>query len=269
MSGLQKVPESLYIPPRGFIYGLELEYVSAGDIKVNIGAAIDDTNSYLMDFPAAMTKAVLASDGDWSAGTGNSGVDDSGTHTTAAGDSLHIFLIGDSTGTNAPDILVSNSYGSPSLPTGYDIKRWVGAVVFRTTDTIADFYCSKGERRIVYKSPALDDSQTGQNFSSTAGTLTPAVPSGIRVTVDLNLSFVPDTPVADQWYVFNTDIADQAPGLTTAPGYTARLTNNVSVHIGPSRFTFETSTDGVLKVRTTVSANTSYYLTTLAYEYER
>lgn len=119
--------------PQGYIYGLELVYATAGTLTVKAGTAKDDSDTDTMKLSADITKNVLSS---FVVGTTN-GAQDS-TMTTTSGDDCHVFLIKNPT-SGVVDVLVSNSYSSPTLPSGFTLKRWVGALIFTGTNTLPDF----------------------------------------------------------------------------------------------------------------------------------
>jgi len=84
-------------------------------------ASADDNSSYLR-LTAAITKRLDAS---WTVGTGNGGLD---TGTKTAGVLYHVWLIKRSD-TGVVDALFSTSATAPTMPSGYDKKRWLGWII--------------------------------------------------------------------------------------------------------------------------------------------
>ena len=81
----------------------------------------DDTNLYVMSAPG-MTKNVTSL---WAPGTGQGGMDQGTIGSTPV--LMSFYQIGDKFGVNPSDFIFSKSATSPLLPTGYNIKRFIGS----------------------------------------------------------------------------------------------------------------------------------------------
>lgn len=131
--------------PKGGIDGLQLSRAAARQVSVAAGRCRGDSD--LMNLVAA---GALTVDLDV-AGAG--GLD---TGTVANTTHYSIWIIGDSTGTNAPKGLASTSASAPTMPAGYDRKRRLGWV--RTDGSANLLHWSQhgsGRTRRVYYDEAL------------------------------------------------------------------------------------------------------------------
>lgn len=109
------------IIPRAAIEGLT--YANAGgdptnDISVNVGSAMDATNTRFLVLGAGITKKL---DAPWAAGNDQGGLD---TGSIADGDYFVWFI--NRPDTNASDILFSTSATAPAMPANYTFKRLIG-----------------------------------------------------------------------------------------------------------------------------------------------
>ena len=103
------------------------------DIDITTGAATDSTNASVLVLSSAITKQIDAS---WSVGTAAGGLDTGSVSTSTW---YAIFLIKRSD-TGVVDALFSTSFTSPTMPTNYDYKRYIGAVL---TDASANILAYK------------------------------------------------------------------------------------------------------------------------------
>jgi hypothetical protein len=118
---------------RGHIYGLTLSPNGSDNQNLDVasGVATTDDGDHVMTLASAMTKRL---DATWVQGTGN-GFLDAGS--IAANASYHIFLIGNSAGD--VDLLASTSPTSPTMPSGWDRKRYIGGIRTGGSSTIIPF----------------------------------------------------------------------------------------------------------------------------------
>lgn len=119
---------------QGYLYGLTLANNASdatNDIDISTGVAAADTSPYyLMQLTSALTKRLDAA---WAVGTGNGGLDTG----SIANTTYHVWLIQRSD-TGVVDALFSASATSPTMPTNYDRKRRIGAII-RDTGAIVLF----------------------------------------------------------------------------------------------------------------------------------
>tara|TARA_Y100000310_G_scaffold136910_1_gene135807 strand:- start:2379 stop:3581 length:1203 start_codon:yes stop_codon:yes gene_type:complete len=99
------------------------------DLNIAAGGTMDATNTKSMTLASEITKQ---NTGTWVVGDDQGGLD---TGTVAASTLYAIWLIKRSD-TDVVDVLISLSFTSPTMPTSYDYKRLIGAVV---TDSSSDF----------------------------------------------------------------------------------------------------------------------------------
>lgn len=118
------------------IVGLTLSN-SAGDanndIDIAAGVCMDSTYNYFLTLSSVLTKQLDAA---WSVGTNAGGLD---TGAKAASTTYHIYIIRkDTDGTI--DALFSLNESSPTMPTGYSIKRVIGCIITDGASNIYAFY---------------------------------------------------------------------------------------------------------------------------------
>lgn len=206
--------------PRGHINGLTLSNNATdatNDIDIATGeAASDGTIPYLMVLGSALTKRLDAA---WAVGTGNGGLDTG----TIANAWYYVWLIRRSD-TGVVDALYSLSATSPTMPTSYDQKRLIGAIL-RTGGAIKAF--SQRDNYFVWASPAIDLTTTTPSLTATNVVLT--VPPLSRVFARVSVLLVND-PAADTGvWVRETTQSDEAVNINTFDVY-ARDTSQISVN---------------------------------------
>jgi hypothetical protein len=107
---------------QGFGHGLTLSNDATAPnnvLDIAAGIAVSDNFTVFMKLSTAFTKTT----GIWAAGTGNGALD---TGTIAASTWYHVFIIED-IATLAVDVLFSASATSPTLPTGFTVKKRRGS----------------------------------------------------------------------------------------------------------------------------------------------
>ncbi|BAQ17986.1 DUF2793 domain-containing protein [Methyloceanibacter caenitepidi] len=167
------------VPPRGHLYGLILSNnaTDAGhDIDVAVGeAASDDTTPALMRLTSALTKRA---DTAWAPGNGSGASLDSGALT--ANGTVHWWLI--STGATV-DVGCSDhdtSGLSPTLPSGYLYKQYIGSTPLDASSNIRPFV--QTQDRFEYN-PAVEAFDAGPLGTSGTNFKLP-VPEGFRCRVE-------------------------------------------------------------------------------------
>lgn len=166
---------------KGHIYGLTLSNSVSdpvNDIDIAAGeAASTETNPVLMILASSITKRLDAA---WAVGTGNGGLD-----TGAIGNNTyHVWLIQRSD-TGVVDALFSLSATSPTMPSGYDRKRRIGAII-RSAGAILAFV-QNGDTFLLATSIQERNSTSAQ--ASTLLTLA-GIPAGVVVRPILEISHV-------------------------------------------------------------------------------
>jgi hypothetical protein len=185
--------------PRGWIDGLTLSRASSTSIGIAAGVARDSTNGFDITLASAFTKTTSA----WAAGTGNGGLD---TGAIATSTFYYVWGIYNSS-TAVSDVLFSTSSSAPTMPSGYDKKRYIGAV---KTDGSSQFiaFTQFGDE-FYWSTPILDvNAFTG---STSASTKVLTVPSGRNMLAILNVDLGGGT--TQTVYISNLALTDLAPTI--------------------------------------------------------
>ena len=170
------LPEAPYVP-----YGLAIERDSGDtdhDIKVKAGAVKSD--DYSTDIVLS-TDIIKRLDAVWAAGS-NAGSGD-GTSLPADG-IIYIWLIKNSS-TGAVDVLTSTSATSPSMPSGFDVKRRLGGWLCDSSNNLI-----AGENFGAYFvfDEAIVDLNDTSTASGTIQTVTLASPPGSTALLRVELN---------------------------------------------------------------------------------
>ncbi len=162
----------------GMLYGLTLSNNGAdasNDIDVAAGSAIDLANAHVMTLASALTKRIDAA---WAVGTNQGGLD--GTESVAGTPDVstwyYVWLI-KRTDTGVVDVLFSESATTPTMPTGYTLKRRIGAVYNDSAGTISQF-TQVGDDFLLTDSI---NSYSTNDPGTAAVTVTLRVPTGFKV----------------------------------------------------------------------------------------
>ena len=234
---------------RGYISGLVLaNNVSDAnnDVDVSAGCACADNQSAVMVLASSITKRLDAA---WAVGTGNGGLD---TGTKAANTTYFAWLIQRSD-TEVEDVLLSASATAPVMPTSYDRKALIGAVITNASSNIKAF--TQIGDTFHWSTSTLDYSTT--TLDTTAQTVTlnaatsPGVPIGIAVEAIMEggVSHASASRFVRVSSLLQTDQAPLAVGNTSTLVSVAAATQ-----VGQLRVT--TNSSGQLRVDSSGSATT-------------
>lgn len=159
--------------------GLEIAIASTTTMTVQLGRARNSSNEndIIMDSAATMNAANV----------GLNGID---TGALANATLYSLYLVGDSTQTNDPGVILSLSASAPLLPVGYDMYRKLGNV---RTDGSAHFLAgywsgNRNLRTFVYDVPIATAVTAGSSATYAAVTLTTFVPAiqNLLAKIELN-----------------------------------------------------------------------------------
>lgn len=153
---------------RAYLAGLGLANNSGSPntrIDVAAGVCADDTNVQMLPLPAGTIDCAT---------TGANGLD---TGSLANSTWYHVFAIGKTDGTVAR--LASTSAGSPTLPSGYTLKRRLGS--FRTNGSAQIVAFSQNGDQFLWTTPQVVLNDTGVAFPTSLTNLTMVVPTGVVV----------------------------------------------------------------------------------------
>lgn len=198
--------------PMGWISGLQLSHGTdtEHDITVVAGKARNDADTVDMALASALTKQA---DATWAGGTDAGGMA-SGESLPTSG-TIHVWLIKNPTSGDVDVMFNDNASSglSPTLPSGYTVKRRIGS--YRTDDSAnilnGDWWGSGNVRTFMYDLPILDVADLSAPTS--AETITLSVPSGIIVKALTNLSDVKGGVGTANPYMSSLTSTDIAPAL--------------------------------------------------------
>jgi len=236
---------------RGYIDGLVLSNNGTDgdhDIDVAAGEARDSTNAKTLSLTASITKQI---DATWAVGTNAGGLD---TGSVAADTWYHVWLIMRSD-TGVVDALFSTSASSPTMPTNYDYKRRIGAVLTDGSSNILGF--SQMGDQFLWGSPIYD--VNAGSIGITAVTPTISTPLGVK-TIPL-FTVITGNKAASQTtlYVSSPDVTDNAVAFPYVTNYSANSGAVAFSYNGA--LGIRTNTSSQIRVRAAL-ASSSYYVCT-------
>lgn len=226
---------------RGYIDGLILSNDAtdpAKDIGIATGVARDDSDSANLSLASALVKQLDAS---WAVGTNAGALDGTETvpGTPDASTWYHIWIIRRSD-TGVVDILASESATAPTMPTNYDQKRRIGAVLFDATPDIITF--TQFDDEFIWDVPVLDYNTPNPGTSATTRTLT--VPTGLVLRAVHFVTLYEISINIRYGLVTSLDQTDSIPSVSRF---------NIGDHNGsnatPVSFRIKTNTSGQIRTR--------------------
>jgi hypothetical protein len=211
---------------RGAISGLVQSQAADTDhdITLSVGGALDDTHSAWMKLSSTLTKQIDAA---WAEGDAAGGLD---SGTVANSTWYYIWLIKNlSSGT--VDALFSTSSSSPTMPSGYSLKRLVGAVLTDGSANIYGFtaYEQAGGGLLNVWDVVKLDSTTPVNITPANVTLSVPPLSGVFATFN---AYIHRTTTATAVAFRSPDATDEDP---TVGSGTANAGQNSSAASGISQ----------------------------------
>lgn len=174
---MQRLRDNVLALSGGHLVGLELSNNvsdAANDIDIGAGVAVSDDAGDAIVLESQITKRLDAA---WVQGTGQGGRDAG----AIADGTWHVFAI-KNPATGAADVLFSSSPTSPTMPSGFDLKRRIGSIL-RESSSIAPFV-QRGDQ---FLRGVRAINLTDVAPSATAQLVTVSVPLGIEVTAILQL----------------------------------------------------------------------------------
>lgn len=200
---------SVITPLRNHINGIQMSSVGASPpasdafLDIQAGQCADSTNTYMID-----VAAIVKTTGGWVEGDTVGGLD---TGTIAANLWYYVYIIKNLT-SGVVDACFSLSSSSPSLPTGYTIYRYVGAV--RTDGTTWFTPFSQHGRDFMWYVPRLDYSGVGVVAGAT---LTLDLPKGRNMKAMLNAYSGAGGGTSQYTIISHPSHVYGAPSLSVAP----------------------------------------------------
>lgn len=245
--------------PMGWIYGLGLSNYS-GDtehgITVAAGKARNDTDTTNMYLPSAMSKYA---DTEWGAGNDNGGMA-SGESLPTSG-TIHVWLIKNPT-TNTVDVMFNNNATtglSPSLPSGYTVKRRIGSYRTDASANIlnGDWWGNGSNRTFRYDKPITDVYVASPGTNPVSAAL--SVPGGITV-----IATVCCYTTANGQYGYLSAIDNDAVFSALYSNWPPIIVGGVSSDCQGAVVTVKTNTSS--QIRYVCAANSLIVITTYGWE---
>ena len=170
-----------------YLVGLGMSRTDDENIAIATGQCRDSTNVWDIVVDSALNADNLTS--------GANGLD---TGSVAANTHYAVYVIGDTTRHNDPAALLSTSFSSPTLPSGYDVFRRIGAV---KTDATSDFleFRQQGagsDRWMYYDVAIATDITAGASATFAAVDASGGIPNVANASgmVDMLCLFTPTAP---------------------------------------------------------------------------
>ncbi|MEE9366727.1 MAG: phage tail fiber protein [Dehalococcoidales bacterium] len=224
-----------------FLTGLILSN-NATAYRVNVAAGIcrDDGDAANLILAASISKDAT---GSWVVGTNQGGLDgtESVPGTPDADTWYHIWLIRRSD-TGVVDVLFSESATAPTMPTNYDQRRRIGAVLTNgTPNDVLDF---RQDGDLFQWDIPVEDYDAIPN-SAAAVLVTLSIPLGVKIQARLTVAQVDPSPAGrEHLLVSDPDITD-----TAASGNVKTLATNVGADETVIGITVMTNTSGQIRFR--------------------
>lgn len=209
---------------RSYLAGLETSNNSGSPntkVDVTAGVCADDTNTQMLSFASGTIDL------------GTTGANALDTGTLANGTTYHLFGIGKTDGTTA--FLASASLNSPTMPSGYTLKRRIWSVLADSSAHIRA-YVQNGDEGL-YTTRILDISAA--NPGTSAVTRSVSVPSGIVVDALVYLGVASTASGGSYALLSSLAVSDVIPAAGNAQAVGILNTNGVGA--APVRVRTDTS----------------------------
>lgn len=227
--------------PRDHIAGLALSPAGgSATMPIAAGQAANDANTVMITLASAINKTTAA----WAAGNNQGGLDTG----VIGGNSWYYFFLIRNPMTTVVDVLFSLSPTSPTMPSGFTQKRYIGASATlasqwqKVKQDGDDFYWDQPLQALSTAASGIVAVLQGLN-----------VPNSIRTKAYLHV-----TPQA-LVYISDPSNADMAPSLTVPPLSTV-VSNGA---VGGGQVSVWTNTSGQIRYRCNV--NGALYIATLGW----
>lgn len=216
---------------------------------VAVGAAADSTNTDILRLTAGYSK----SNGAWSVGSGNGGID---AGSVAANTWYHVHIIR-RPDTGVVDILFSGSATAPTLPANYTQFRRIGSI---RTDFVGNWITfSQFGDDFLWKNPLQD--VNALNLTSTSALLTLTVPTNVRVMANFR-SLYANSAAAGLVLIQSPDEATQ---IVNAPGGNVNM-DAVAAGLGvAANFSIRTNLSAQVRAVSNNAANDVFYIVTFGW----
>lgn len=235
---------------RGYISGLQRTANTTTTLTIGAGVCADDTSTSMLSLAAGTIDCATV------------GADGLDAGALAVNTWYHVFAIGKTDGTVAR--LASTSVSSPTLPSGYTLKRRISSFRTNASSQIIS-YIQVGDD-FAWNARATDVNETNPGVTATLRTL--SVPSGIKVLADVQLSFVnTSTSNSSVAILSDPDTDDIAPSAASGKHDTP-TTAAAAANVTQSglRYKIWTNTSSAIRIRLSFSsALVGYYINTVGW----
>lgn len=223
--------------PRSYLAGLALTNDTgdqAHDISVAVGDSRDDADTENLKLSSAIIKQIDAA---WAVGTNQGGLD-TGSVTTSTW--YAVWLI-KRTDTDVVDVLFSTSFSSPTMPTNYDKKRRIGAVLTDGSANILEFWQDPNNTDYFWwRKPVLD--YNGNSSTTAVSRTISSPPNTIALIASTHASYA-------AYYSGIEGVDNDAPSTTTAPLATSGPSSGANVSILDSRLPVPVNASSQIRTR--------------------
>ena len=189
---------------------------TANDVNITAGGAIDSTGAYWITLGAEITKRIDAA---WAVGDDQGGLD--GTESVAGTPDVstwyYVWLIARSD-TGVVDVLFSESATAPTMPTNYDFRRLIGAVLNNSSGDVDQFTAYEvegGGLEVLWTTPVLDI-DLSNTLTTSRRTDAIRVPLSFSTIGHINYTLTDAAALYRVW-IYCPDQADSAPSGSAAP----------------------------------------------------
>jgi hypothetical protein len=234
---------------------------ATNDIDIAAGSCTDSSNTYLMTCSSTLTKQLDAA---WAAGTNAGGLD---TGTKATSTWYHIWVIRkDSDGT--VDALYSTSNSSPTMPSGYTAKRWIGSIYNNSSNAIEPFLCKEIDGGAIHVdwSNRIESIGLSNTLTTTARLDAIQVPPGIKAYANLAVIFYDGTTTC-VGIITDPDTTDFAP--STASNFNQTLFAASAAAGSCHWIRVYTNTSQQIRSRSNTATVDGYFVVTTGYDWSR
>lgn len=155
--------------------GLEIEWVDTSTFQIYAGSIPDTSSTHILKITTTWTKTTAS----FASGTSNGALQG----TLSNGKFANIYIVKNTT-SGAVDFIIEQTTGTPSLPTGYTVYRWLGVVYVNDSGELVEWEFTKGiPHKIYYPATSGDEIQIASLSTSN---------SSVSSTVDMS-DFFPTT----------------------------------------------------------------------------
>lgn len=242
---------------QGYIDGLVTSYSTTTSFAVAAGTARDDTDVGFLNLTSTMTKSTSS----WAAGNNNGGLD---TGTIASGTWYMVFVIGKGN-QDSVDVLFSTST-SPTMPTGYTLKRRIGAVLTDGSSHFTKWYQVGDE--FWWDVPVRDVNASNPGIAAVTRTLSTPNLIVCKAMMWVGSSATASADDSAAIYISSLNVADTAASVSCASFYSFDSAN--ITYQGGAQVVCWTNTSSQVRSRLQISGvSTALYIVTLGWVDQR